>query len=84
MGNGKDRWEKLPIFLGTDCFEKTLFQNKQTRERAYLLGWIMEMVSHEPLTEDTEAKLLEEAIQTLYRKVGKKQDRSGGQTDCEE
>ena len=73
----KQSWEvvrtdekKLTTCLGTVCFEKTLFRNKQTRERAYLLDRIIGIESHERLTEDAEAKLLEEAVQTSYRKAG--------------
>ena len=43
----KQSWEvvrtdgkKLTTCLGTVCFEKTLFRNKQTRESAYLLDRI--------------------------------------------
>ncbi len=73
----KQSWEvvrtdekKLTTCLGTVCFEKTLFRNKQTRESAYLLDRILGIESHERLTEDAEAKLLEEAVQTSYRKAG--------------
>ena len=73
----KQLWEvvrtdrkKLTTCLGTVCFEKTLFRNKQTRESAYLLDRILGIESHERLTEDAEAKLLEEAVQTSYRKAG--------------
>ena len=73
----KQSWEvvrtdekKLTTCLGTVCFEKTLFRNKQTRESAYLLDRIIGIESHERLTEDAEAKLLEEAVQTSYRKAG--------------
>lgn len=73
----KQSWEvvrtdgkKLTTCLGTVCFEKTLFRNKQTRESAYLLDRILGIESHERLKEDAEAKLLEEAVQTSYRKAG--------------
>ncbi len=73
----KQSWEvvrtdekKLTTCLGTVCFEKTLFRNKQTRESAYLLDRVLGIESHERLTEDAEAKLLEEAVQTSYRKAG--------------
>ena len=62
--------KKLTTSLGTVCFEKTLFRNKQTRESAYLLDRILGIESHERLTEDAEAKLLEEAVQASYRKAG--------------
>ena len=76
-GKRKQSWEvvrtdrkTLTTCLGTVCFEKTLFRNKQTRESAYLLDRIMGIESHERLTEDAQAKLLEEAAQTSYRKAG--------------
>lgn len=76
-GKRKQSWEvvrtdrkTLTTCLGTVCFEKTLFRNKQTRESAYLLDRIMGIESHERLTEDAQAKLLEEAVQTSYRKAG--------------
>lgn len=76
-GKRKQSWEvvrtdrkTLTTCLGTVCFEKTLFRNKQTRESAYLLNRIMGIESHERLTEDAQAKLLEEAVQTSYRKAG--------------
>ena len=62
--------KKLTTCLGTVCFEKTLFRNKQTWESDYLLDRILGIESHERLTEDAEAKLLEEAVQTSYRKAG--------------
>ena len=58
-GKRKQSWEvvrtdrkTLTTCLGTVCFEKTLFRNKQTRESAYLLDRIMGIESHERLTED--------------------------------
>ena len=76
-GKRKQSWEvvrtdrkTLTTCLGTVCFEKTLFRNKQTRESAYLLDRILGIESHERLTEDAQAKLLEEAAQISYRKAG--------------
>lgn len=62
--------KQLTISLSTVCFEKTLFRNKQTGKHSYLLDHIMGVESHERLTEGAEAKLLEEAVQTSYRKAG--------------
>ena len=62
--------KQLTTSLGTVCFEKTLFRNKQTGKYSYLLDRIMGIESHGRLTEDAEAKLLEEAVQTSYRKAG--------------
>ena len=62
--------KKLITSLGVVCFEKTLFKNKATGERAYLLDRILGIKSHERLTEDAEAQMLEEAVETCYRKAG--------------
>lgn len=62
--------KKLITSLGTVCFKKTLFKNKSTGERAYLLDRILDIESHERLTEDAEAQMLEEAVETCYRKAG--------------
>ena len=62
--------KKLITSLGTVCFKKTLFKNKSTGERAYLLDRILGIESHERLTEDAEAQMLEEAVETCYRKAG--------------
>lgn len=78
-GKRREAWEivktdkkKLTTSLGTVEFEKTLFKNKMTGERKYLLDSILGITSHERLTEDAEAKLLEEAVQTSYERAGKK------------
>jgi hypothetical protein len=76
-GKRKQNWQivkkdekRLITSLGTVCFEKTLFNNKETGERAYLLDRILGIGEHERLTEDAEAKILEEAVNTSYRKAG--------------
>ena len=56
--------------LGSVTYHKTLFKNKFTGEHEYLLDRIMEIEKHARMTEDAEAKLLEEAVQTSYRKGG--------------
>lgn len=76
-GKRRAEWEivktdvkKLITSLGAVEFEKTLFKNKVTGESEYLLDRILGIEAHERLTEDAEAKLLEEAVQTSYRKAG--------------
>jgi len=78
-GKRRENWDivrtdkkKLTTSLGTIEFEKTLFKNKTTGERKYLLDSILGIKSHERLTEDAEAKLLEEAVETSYGNAGKK------------
>jgi len=56
--------------LGSVTYQKTLFRNKFTGEYEYLLDRIMGMEKHARMTEDAEAKLLEESVQTSYRKGG--------------
>lgn len=76
-GKRKAEWEivrtdskKLITSLGPVQFEKTYFQNKTTGEREYLLDRILGLEPKQRLTEDAEAKLLEEAVQTSYRRAG--------------
>ena len=56
--------------LGSVTYHKTLFKNKVTGEHEYLLDRIMGIGKHARMTEDAEAKILEEAVQTSYRKGG--------------
>jgi len=56
--------------LGSVTYQKTLFRNKFTGEYEYLLDRIMGIGKHTRMTEDAEAGLLEEAVQTSYRKGG--------------
>lgn len=56
--------------LGSVTYHKILFQNKSTGEYEYLLDRIMGIEKHARMTEDAEARLLEEAVQTSYRKGG--------------
>ena len=58
--------------LGSVRYHKTLFKNKFTGEHEYLLDRIMGLEKHARMTEDAEAKLLEEAVQTSYRRGGEK------------
>lgn len=62
--------KQLITSLGTVCFGKTLFKNKHTGERKYLLDDLMKLEKHERMTDDALARLLEEAVQTSYRKGG--------------
>lgn len=56
--------------LGSVTYHKTLFKNKATSEHEYLLDRIMGIGKHARMTEDAEAKMLEEAVQSSYRKGG--------------
>ena len=56
--------------LGSVTYHKTLFKNKFTGKYEYLLDRVMGIEKHARMTEDAEAKILEEAVQTSYRKGG--------------
>ena len=62
--------KQLTTSLGDVRFSKTLFTNKKTGKSEYLLDRILGIDPNERLTEDAEAKLLEEAVQTSYRRGG--------------
>ncbi len=62
--------KQLLTSLGTVRYKKTLFTNKETGEMEFLLDRIMGLERHARMTEDAEAKLLEEAVQTSYRRGG--------------
>ena len=57
--------------LGTLHYHKTLFQNKKTGAYEYFLDRVMGLEKHARMTEDAEAQILEEAVQTSYEKGGK-------------
>lgn len=57
--------------LGSVSYEKTLFINKDTQERAYLLDRLLGVEKHARMTEDVEEAILEEAIDSTYKKTGK-------------
>ncbi len=60
--------KQLVTSLGTVTFRKTLFTNKETGTSEYLLDRILGLERNERLTQDAEARLLSEAVQTSYRR----------------
>ena len=62
--------KQLTTSLGDVQFAKTLFKNRETGKSEYLLDKIIGLEPKERMTEDAEAKLLEEAVQTSYRRGG--------------
>lgn len=73
----KKHWEivkhdekTLTTSIGDLTFSKTLFRNKKTGEARYLVDEKLGFEKHERMTEDAEAKMLREAVQTSYRKAG--------------
>lgn len=76
-GSRKYRWvvdsrtsKQLTTSLGTVVFEKTLFKNKETGEREYLIDRLLEFEPKQRLTEDAVVKMLSEAVDTSYQKAG--------------
>ena len=73
----KEKWsveshteKQLITSLGSVIFNKTLFTNKKTGKSEYLIDRILGLEKHERMTEDAEAKMYEEAVQTSYRRGG--------------
>lgn len=62
--------KQLLTSLGTVDFEKTLFTNKDKGDMMYLLDKILGFEKGQRMTEDAKAKILEEAVQTSYRRGG--------------
>lgn len=62
--------KQLTTSLGDVQFQKTLFTNRETGKSEYLLDRILGLSPNERLTDDAEARLLEEAVQTSYRRGG--------------
>ena len=56
--------------VGSVRYEKTLFKNKKSGQRRYLVDTAMGIDSHERISEDAVAQMLEESVQTCYRKGG--------------
>ena len=75
----KQKWQivrrdtkSLITSIGEVSFKKTLFKDKETGKSKYLLDQVLELDSHERLTEDAQVKMLEEAVESSYRKGGEK------------
>ena len=60
--------KNLTTSIGNVMYEKTLFKNKKTGRRRYLVDDAMEIDPHERISEDAVALMLEESVQTSYRK----------------
>jgi hypothetical protein len=56
--------------LGEVRYRKTLFKNVATGESCYLLDQLMGLEHHARITEDAEARILQEASESSYRKGG--------------
>lgn len=73
----KDSQKQLVTSLGTVHFTKTLFVNRETGKMEYLLDRILGLEKHERMTEDAMAAMLEEAVQTSYRRGGEESSLEG-------
>jgi len=62
--------KQLITSLGAVTFSKTLFTNREKGTSEYLLDRLLGLERNERLTQDAEARLLEEAVQTSYRRGG--------------
>ena len=62
--------KQLVTVLGTVNFKKTFFKNKTTGKTKCLLDQILGLDKNERIAEDACAKILEEAVQTSYRRGG--------------
>lgn len=58
--------KQLTTSLGDVVFSKTLFTSRETGKSEYLLDRILGIESNEQITEDAQARLQEEAVQTSY------------------
>lgn len=62
--------KQLITSLGEIEFKKTLFTSKETGKSEYLLDRIIGLEKNARITEDAEARMLTEAVQTSYRRGG--------------
>ena len=56
--------------IGAVTFRKTLFRNKITGKTKYLVDELLGFDPHERISEDAQAQLLSECVQSSYRKGG--------------
>lgn len=61
---------KLLTSLSEICYNRTYFRNKETGEYCYLLDRLMGLEAHARISEDAESRILEEAVESSYRKGG--------------
>ncbi len=60
----------LTTSLGDVTYRKTLFRHVKTGAYSYLLDQLLQIEPHTRLTEDAVARILEEAVDTTYKKGG--------------
>lgn len=84
-GYRKQKWvidkkfsRELVTSIGTVCYQRTHFRSKENRKDfIFLLDRIMGIDEREHFTEDAKARILEEAVETSYRKGGEAVNPSG-------
>ncbi len=66
------RRDRKPMLtsIGEISYNKTLYVHKKSGERSYLLDRILGLEENVRMTEDAEAEMLKETVQTSYRKGG--------------
>lgn len=57
--------------VGMLYFTRTRFQNKETKETAYLLDRVLGLLPHARMDDGVKAAFLEETVQTSYEKAGR-------------
>ena len=62
----------LVTSLGEVTYHKTLFYHPKEKTYAYLLDKVMQLDPHTRLTEDAVAQMLNEAVDSSYRKGGER------------
>lgn len=84
-GRRKESWvvdkkfsRELVTSIGTVNFTRTHFRSKKdTKEFTFLLDQLLDLEEREHFTEDAKAKILEEAVETSYRRGGNAVDPAG-------
>jgi len=56
--------------LGPVAYTRRYYMNKNTQERFYAVDQILGLEKHQRITEDGKARILEEAVESCYRKGG--------------
>lgn len=67
----------LTTSLGDVTYNRTLFRNTKTGRSCYLLDKLLEIEPHTRMSEDAIARMLEEAVDSNYRKGGANASISG-------
>jgi hypothetical protein len=69
---GKGDPKNLITIFGKVSYKRTYYQNKKTKEYSHLSDELLGIEAHDKLDTSMKARLIEEAIDTAYRRSGKK------------